>query len=151
MTRESTAARALVAHFNQELASRLVRRILKEKSEVAWNLLANRVLELIPSAAREVLWGRVCKYVEREGESYIDSDKYRSVVAKLVEQHANVWAGELIQRSLLSLAQERVRKLMNSYDMSPFLKGLQGRLQLEIEKEISRVALEVAKEKAKTG
>jgi hypothetical protein len=140
---DARTARALLAVFNHDMAGRLVRRILAEKSGAAWQRLADAVLELLPKAANEKVWPLVAAYAEREAATYIASPAFRAKVEAMIKQHADAWASEAVERAVQERALAEVRKIaagMPGHDQ----RTLQGRLQALVGIELERVAREKA-------
>lgn len=141
---EASAAKALLAHFNRELAATLVRRILKEKSQDAWKKLTDQILLLVPKAAESQTWNQVSQFVAAQSEIYIRSEPFKAIVDKTIKQRATAWAEEAVNRQLEVKAREYVAACFRSVEMSMYVKSISGRFQLEVEKELTRRAKEAA-------
>ncbi len=141
MANEAQTAKALLAYFNQQMVSRIVRRVLKNKSPTAWRILSDAILDLIPDAVRDKTWSEVLKYVQEESQRFMATAGFASSVQEYVSASANKWIEDAISKVIAEKAKETVKGALLQYDMKVFLKTIPGRLQAAIEQEIAKEAV----------
>lgn len=144
---ESTAraASALVAYFNYDLATKLVDRVLSEKSKVAMQKLADAVLDLLPRAAQGVLWTQVRAFCELKGSQHVASEAFQKTVVDYIARQTNSWMEEVVDKTVREAAARIVREKLKPYDMQQYLKEFPGRFKVEFERNIAELAKEVAR------
>ncbi len=142
-----SASRALVAHFDYELAKLLVAHVLKTGSAEAKKKLSNAVLLLVPEAAKQNVWARVLAWTEDAGAKYVASPAFQKKAQDTVEQNANYW----IDQASRAAVQGRVTSVVNSHlanrDLKSMTDQIPGLLRAAIDKEVERVARETVAKK----
>lgn len=151
MSRESTAARALLAHFNSQLAGRIARRVLKEVSPEAKKRMANAIFDLIPKVSSEVFWKKVLAAVEMEGALHVASAAFKAKVQRQVEADADRWILPAIEAAVKDRIVNAVKASVAGHAMKTYTDAIPGRFQAALEREIERVAREKAEALAKDG
>ena len=140
MSKESVAARALLAHFNNQLAGRLVRRLLKNENKEAWQRLSDAVFDLIPTAAKEKLWFRVVQYVETEGARYIASEAFQKRAKALLDANTGRWLPQAEEQVIKEQVFNHVQRFIKAYDVTQYLKDGSGRFKALYDEETRRLA-----------
>jgi hypothetical protein len=143
-TQDTRAARALLAHFNHQLAGRLVRRLLKVENKEAWKRLQSAVFDLLPKAAQDVVWPLVVRFAQTTASEFVDSEEFRKRALAFLDTHAERWTREAVERAIIEQANRNVAGMLKQYDVQQFLKSANGRFQAFVELELKRLATEQA-------
>lgn len=140
MTKETHAARALLAYHNFGLARRLARKVFLEATPEAKKRVAAAILDLIPEAVRSSTYNQVQAYVLDAGHAYVSSKTFATKAQHLIEVNADRWLRETIDTVILNKAKQVVEQYTKTYDGSQFIKTISGRFQAAVEAEVKIMA-----------
>jgi len=146
---EVSAARALLAHYNTAMASRLARFVMEKASAESQEAVAGAALELVEKAAEKVLWDALLGIVRTASERYVATVEFKAIVDKQVAEFANKW----LYQALETVANEAVRKFSRSAHMESFMAMVPGRLMAAIDKAVeaeAQLAMATAKDRGNT-
>lgn len=149
MSKETTAARALLAHFNSQLAGRLARRVLKEVSPEARRKLANEIVNMVPKACSDSVWQPVLKFVSDRGAAYVATPGYAAKVQRCVEQNADSWISDAVHATIKEKVTYVVRQAVDKLSRA-YMDAVPCQFQSALEQGIKRVARERAEAASKS-
>ena len=150
ITREDRAARALLAYFNHSMVSRIVRRVMKDAEPDVRDRFARAMLDRIPKALDDAhLHGKIVEDAERRVIAYLGAAKWKTRVESIININADRWASGIVEQLIKDRARDEIARMMKSWEMQTFMKGVLGRLQAAIEEQIRLNSEAVAKETTK--
>lgn len=144
MSKETQAARALLAYFNRPLITRLVKLVLNESSPEVRKKVANEIInELVPKATNEA-YNAVLEKVNEFSARYLAGETFRKKMEEFVAHNLIRWMESVLEAKIVERARAEVERYTKTLDGSSFLKTLPGRFQAAAEAEIQRRAKEAA-------
>jgi hypothetical protein len=146
MTKETYAARALLAYHNFGLARRLARKVFLEATPEAKKKVAAAIMELVPEAVRGTTWPQVQAFVLKVGHEYVASPGFAAKAQRIIDANVDRWLGEAIDGAISNKARAMVETYLKTYDGSQFVKTIPGRVQAAVEAEIKLAAQHKVKE-----
>jgi hypothetical protein len=148
MSHDTVAARALLAHFNSQLADRLVRRVLKVHDKEAGQRLADAILDQIPIVAGQKVYHNVLNFVTEATPRYLESRAFQEKSKARLEPNIDQWMRDESERKIRDLASQHASTVIKSWNNQEFLKTLTGRFQALVEEGIRKLAEDKALETA---
>jgi uncharacterized protein YehS (DUF1456 family) len=143
-SRDTRAARALLAHFNHELAGRLVNRLLRVEDKKAWQALSDAVLVLIPLAAKEKVWSQILDYAEKFGTQYVTTESFKKLADKCLSRCVEGWIEQAVNQVVKERAHMYVTGSIKNYENVQFLKTIPGKFQAYVDEAIRLHAKDLA-------
>lgn len=143
-----SVSRALLAHYNRQVASRLVRHVLKESSPAARVKVADTILGMIPEALKDRLWQELVSRVEPIVVAYTSSQAFQDKLQKRVATQGDSWIDSAVEQHVKIKAQQAVDQHLRSYQGGQSTKMIPVMYQAQVQAEIAkRAAEEVARSK----